>query len=188
VTSYWDTNLQSTVYSQPTTFQYTYLATPLPSIDWLEIAVDDGDNAFDRHTTSSLLAGQLSTSAVHGGVQIQFDHDGNGTVDGVAISDSFGAIMYRPFGLAPGAVEINARVNHWNADQAQWVTGPWKEVSFVLEASSASSMNVTSLGLRRDTGANSTRQNQQRRDYRRSNWPLRFRYLGIHFLTLEPTC
>jgi len=156
VTSYWDTNLQSTVYSQPTTFQYTYLATPLPSIDWLEIAVDDGDNAFDRHTTSSLLAGQLSTSAVHSGVQIQFDHDGNGTVDGVAISDSFGAIMYRPFGLAPGAVEINARVNHWNADQAQWVTGTWKEVSFVLEASSASAMNVTSLGLRRDTGANST--------------------------------
>ncbi len=120
ITAYWDSNLQSTVYSQPTTFQYTYLAAPLPSIEWLEIAIDDGENKFDRQTTSSLIAGQLSTSAVHAGVQIQFDNDGNGTVDGVAITDSFGAIMYRPFGLAPGAVEVSARVNHWNADQAQW--------------------------------------------------------------------
>ncbi|MBL8869103.1 MAG: choice-of-anchor D domain-containing protein [Planctomycetaceae bacterium] len=156
ITAYWDSNLQSTVYSQPTTFQYTYLAAPLPSIEWLEIAIDDGENKFDRQTTSSLIAGQLSTSAVHAGVQIQFDNDGNGTVDGVAITDSFGAIMYRPFGLAPGAVEVSARVNHWNADQAQWVTGPWKDVSFVLVASNASSMNVTSLGLRRDTGISAT--------------------------------
>ncbi len=36
------------------------------------------------------------------------------------------------------------------------VTGPWKDVSFVLVASNASSMNVTSLGLRRDTGISAT--------------------------------
>ncbi len=72
-TAYWDSNLSVSqlVYSQPTTFQYTYLAAPLlPSIEWLEIAIDDGENKFDRQTTSSLIAGQLSTSAVHAGVQI----------------------------------------------------------------------------------------------------------------------
>jgi hypothetical protein len=155
-TAYWDSNLNSTVYAKPIQFQYTYVATPLPKIDWLDIAIDDGSDRLDRSTSQSLIVGQLSTSAIYANVQIEFDHDNNGSVDGVGFSDAAGAIVYRPFGLAPGAVTLKARTKVWDIDQVQWVAGDWSQTQFTLVASPSSSLAIDSLALRRDTGSNTS--------------------------------
>lgn len=150
---YWDATIQAHVYSPETSLTFTYEPPAMPSIEWLDLAIDDGDHPLDRQTSNPMLVGQLKTTAIRDSVYLEFDTNGNGSPDGYGSSDAYGSFTYTPAGLSAGAKTISARTKQWDDDAGDWQFGSWHDVSFTLLASQALTLEVDSIGLRRDTGA-----------------------------------
>ncbi|MEM9251476.1 MAG: choice-of-anchor Q domain-containing protein [Planctomycetota bacterium] len=82
---------------------------PLPSIADIRLANDDGVDPADEITSDPTLAGELAGDSVSN-VVVEFDHDGDGIVEGTTVSDASGAFTYTAFALTAGPQTIAARV------------------------------------------------------------------------------
>ena len=94
----------------------TWLADPPPPIATLTLAnaTNPGTGGEVPTTTDPTLSSQLSGSGSLNGITVQFDTNGDGTVDGSVVTASNGsgvegAFSYSPQNLAEGQVIIGAR-------------------------------------------------------------------------------
>ncbi|MEM7478855.1 MAG: choice-of-anchor D domain-containing protein, partial [Planctomycetota bacterium] len=150
---YWDATISAHVYSPSVSLTFTYQPPPLPAIEWMDLAIDDGDSHLDRVTTKPMVMGQLKTTSLRSAVYMEYDTNNDGTVDAHGVSDAYGSFVFEPTGITAGAVTIQARTKLWDYDAGQWRVGDWNSLSFTLEAVAAPTLGVDSVSLRRDTGA-----------------------------------
>lgn len=108
----WNYNQRQLVFSTWTTCSFTLeiQARPAPEINTLVLLRDTGASANDGITTNPTLTGSLSGTGSLSFVTVQFDHDGDGTPDGLTMTDAAGAFTYTPKGLSHGTHTIQARV------------------------------------------------------------------------------
>jgi uncharacterized delta-60 repeat protein/RHS repeat-associated protein len=136
---------------------FTYQPASLATVSQLKLRADTGTSAVDKQTTDATLVGLLSASGDLSGVEVQFDHDGDGTVDGWAIADEYGNFLYTPVGLGLGAWTIRARTSAWDDSQGLERFGAWSTpFQFTLEAPVNTAIAVADLKLVEDTGTSVT--------------------------------
>lgn len=147
-----------------------YLAGPWASIDFtheqqpaavpliveLSLANDTGQSDTDAVTYDPTIAGRVSDDGRLDGIVIEFDHDGNGTVEGFATADQWGRFSYLPAGLAAGSVNVSARSREANAAGQSFIYGPWTPFSFTYLGSQGEPPTVADFRLVEDGGASST--------------------------------
>jgi Ca2+-binding RTX toxin-like protein len=112
-----------------TTIQFTY-ETPAgapASIGSLSLSHDTGTSGTDLSTDDASIAGQIEGASDLFGTIVEFDHDGDGLVDGYTLTDSDGNFTYAPEGLDFGATTISAR----SANLSSGAVADWKQTSFI---------------------------------------------------------
>ena len=61
------------------------------------------------------------------GLRVEFDHDGNGTADGYAHTDSTGYFVYTPLNLMAGTTAVRARVFEWDPVDQKFEAPDWTD-------------------------------------------------------------
>lgn len=109
-------------------YTWTLLPNTAPEIVSYELKQDsylnkagfvEADGTFrvlDRITTNPTLNGRVENDNGIADLIVEFDHDGNGEVDGTAVTDSDGRFEYLPEGLNTGSHDIRARVTEVDAE------------------------------------------------------------------------
>lgn len=78
-------------------------STP-PVVQELTLFNDTGEAASDGITTDATVTGSVRNSGVNSFLRVEFDWNGDGTVEGVSGTDMYGRFAYRPEGLNAGPV------------------------------------------------------------------------------------
>lgn len=145
---------------KPYTFTYEPLTPPAVSV--LALSHDTGNSATDRITTDPTVTGSLAMSL--GSVTadsvrtylVEFDHNGDGQVDGQTQTDLVGKFSYRPVNLPTGSVTLRARSTQWDENLNDYSASDWVALAFTLEVPAAQSTVMASLGLWEDTGSSAS--------------------------------
>lgn len=151
---YWDSVLNHDVYSAPVSLTFTYAPPAPPSIDWMDIAVDNGASAFDRVTSLATVVGQLESTAIRNQVFLEFDTNNDNLPDGYAASNSVGAFSFTPFGLSAGQHVIKARTKQWLDGASSWNYSAWTSTTFSYQPASSLIPQVAEVHLAHDDGIN----------------------------------
>lgn len=141
-----ESDVSGTLVGGWTSFTFTYEAPPFPDVELVGLNLqNDTGIALDRVTTDSTLTGKVGGTGTVDSVTVQFDHDGDGSADGTADTDTsgLGSFIYAPAGLPLGENTISARVLG---------TSEWTTLTFDLRLP-ASTLN---LALTNDTGSVTT--------------------------------
>jgi VCBS repeat-containing protein len=157
--SQWDANQGAFVGGTwSTSFTFTLEAAPqtLATVSGLALTHDTGTSASDGVTSDPSLYGQVENDGSVAYLVVQFDHDGNGSVDGSVVAEADGSFGYTPSGLAAGSRTLRARVREWDYTSGAYVFGPWASLGFTLEAAADLAPTVSQLRLHSDTGASSS--------------------------------
>jgi hypothetical protein len=120
----------------------------------LQLVNDLDETGTDPRATDPALLGLVTNDGPVEGLLVQFDHDGDGVIEGSAITDDEGRFTYQPLGLEIGPVTIRARAKEYD-DQSTALYGGWYQFQFTLEAPPATMVEVSQLELHDDTGASS---------------------------------
>jgi hypothetical protein len=104
--------------------------------------VHEGDPEVDDPTVSGLA------EVIEGltGYVIQFDHNDDGQVDGLAIPAADGQFEYTPFDLEPGQVTLAARVKAHDAQHTARFSS-WQTINFTLSEAAVDMPHLVALGL-----------------------------------------
>ncbi len=145
---------------KPYTFTYEPLTPPAVSV--LALSLDTGNSATDRITTDPTVTGSLAMSL--GSVTadsirtylVEFDHNGDGQIDGQTQTDLVGKFSYRPVNLSTGSVTLRARSTQWDDNLNDYAASDWVALAFTLEVPAAQSTVMASLGLWEDTGSSAS--------------------------------
>ena len=121
-----------------------------PELATLHLLHDTGASATDGITTDATVAGSVTNDGPLAGLQVEFDHDGDGVAEGTEVTGDDGSFTYSPFGLAPGSVTIGARAKEWDDEQSDFIYGTWTSLTFTLQLQRPT---VTNLRLANDTGS-----------------------------------
>jgi hypothetical protein len=145
-----------------TAFDFEMVAPP--SGNSLTVAVALAEQTGESNGTPTANDSKL-TGSVTGNlpqIVIEFDHNGNGTVDGTSNTELDGKFTYkpgnfshRPTGLETGEVTINARVKEYDQYSAP-VYSVWTPITFTLEDEPDTSLRIDTLSLADDTGNSNT--------------------------------
>ena len=155
----WDENLSTNVQGPWKSLSFT-LQTPAfqPAVfTSFGLERDTGGSASDRITSDATLRGAISAGGngnTRAFVTLEFDHNGDGVVDGQTTTDAEGAFRYVPIGLAGGTHTLRARAKEWNYQTRQGQFGVWQPITITLETP-ANAVPTVSFGLRADTGVSS---------------------------------
>lgn len=96
-------------------FSWEVLPNDAPQITRFELKNDTGHvglghEVLDRVTSNPTLVGHVANQNGSQYLTVEFDHDGDGVVDGAAFTDEDGNFEYVPQGLNVGGHDIRARV------------------------------------------------------------------------------
>lgn len=101
--------------------------------------------------TLNVIRGVLSVGSQGRAFQtVEFDHNGDGTADGFAISDANGVFEYLPLGVSAGQRTIHARTILENEQGDVIGTGTWSSLSFSVSALPVG--GFASIGLKEEIG------------------------------------
>jgi hypothetical protein len=136
----WDPIQQALVAGPWTSVEFVYEPPVFAAatFDSITLARDTGSSTTDGITTDATLQGKVTAHGFGNTpayLQIEFDHDGNATVDGATQTDASGNFRYVPVGLSLGARSLRARIKEWNYLTRQGNVGAWSDpINFTLEA------------------------------------------------------
>ncbi|MBI2477418.1 MAG: hypothetical protein HYV60_01820, partial [Planctomycetia bacterium] len=151
----YDAVIDANVMSAWKSLAFTYQSPTPPSIDTLGLLVDSGEDDSDLITSITTLVGELASSGSDlSDVDIQFDHDGDGSPDGTVMAQYDGQFLYEPIGLSEGQHTILARASIWDANLQQPAVGSWSALTFTFQAPPNALVTVEDLRLFNDTGDN----------------------------------
>lgn len=152
-----DATSQATLYGEWVSLAFTYVPSSdsLIVVSQLGLLVDTGDNDVDLITSNSTLVGLLVDDNSVGYLTVEFDHDGDGVVDGTTKSTADGHFTYLPVGLAAGTVTIRARAQEWDYDGQSLRYGNWTSFTFDYEPVASVAPSIVEFGLLSDSGASS---------------------------------
>ncbi|MCO6456559.1 MAG: hypothetical protein J5I93_14775 [Pirellulaceae bacterium] len=131
-------------------FRVEPLATPSVA-DWQVVdgVVDhQGRLVAGAAVVSGSLAGVLDDSVG----RVEWDHDGDGQVDGTSSLDVDGQFLYRLPDAQPGEIVLHARGAAWDHRLLTFQVGAWQSLAFTLTAPRELPSLVPRLTLRHDTG------------------------------------
>ena len=136
------------------TFSLIYEAPPAGDItvDTFELKTDDGDDTTDNISTISTLQGTVSASNGGDDVTVEFDHTGDGNVDGSTRTQLGLTFEYDNHGLGYGQHTVHARATYWDPAYGVERQGSWTSFTFTIEPEAAPAIDATTIGLVNDTG------------------------------------
>jgi hypothetical protein len=154
----WDYTQQQGTFSEWASIAFTLEAAvnQPPEVAALRLHSDTGELANDGFTVNPLLVGRVTNDGGVGRLLVEFDHDEDGVVDGVAFTDAQGEFQYRPTPLHFGAVTIGARAIEWDAAEGAYLSGPWTSLPFTYEDQPNAAPALVGLSLANQTGTAST--------------------------------
>ncbi|MCY2990951.1 MAG: hypothetical protein NTY19_24210 [Planctomycetota bacterium] len=135
---------------------FNFQPVQAPQLQTFTLLADTGTSSTDGVTSISTLVGQVSTAADLAGMEVVFDHNGDGLPDGSVEPQADGQFLYEPENLGEGAHTVRARTRVWDGNTQQYVCSPWSQLTFTLEPIPNAAIEVGSLQLKHDTGASST--------------------------------
>ena len=113
-----------------------------------------GETGAPDTLTLNVIRGRLSGGSQGRAFQtVEFDHNGDGTADGFAISDAEGAFEYLPLGAPAGQRTIHARTVLENEQGDVIGSGSWSSLSFWVSALPVG--GFASIGLKEEIGEQS---------------------------------
>jgi hypothetical protein len=137
----------------PLTLTLDPTANVAPSISDTRLFRDTLQSATDGITTDPRITGAVSNDGRVQSLIVEFDHDGDGTVDGRAYTGPSGQFWYLPAALDTGTYTIRARSKESLYGRGEPVTGPWSSLTFDLVDDPNNAVpQVTLLILLEDTG------------------------------------
>ncbi|MBI3465978.1 MAG: choice-of-anchor D domain-containing protein [Planctomycetes bacterium] len=132
----WDPALLDYVYGSWATVNFmlqTAANAPL-SVTSLSLLNPSGGPPSLPRTTDPTLTGKVANDGPIGGLRVEFDFDGNDTVDAFTRTDAAGEFVYRPMGLATGRQwTVRARASEWNETTQLFTPSAWKSLTFQLD-------------------------------------------------------
>lgn len=131
-----------------------YFAPVGPAISSFTLANDNGESTTDGSTSDPATHGQISGGTAAAFSRIEFDHNGDGIVDGSTIADRTGNFDYLPADLANGSRTLRARSVVYNADLNASFPGSWQSLAFTLIANAAPT--ISQFSLVNDNGSSTT--------------------------------
>ncbi len=117
-----------------------------PVVTSLVLGNDTGPSNTDGVTTDPRLKGQAINDGGVLHMTIEFDWNGDDTVDGTTITDREGTFSYLPQGVSPGEITVRARAKARDFSQEDFETGDWTSLSFTLEAGGPPSPPTDPIG------------------------------------------
>jgi Ca2+-binding RTX toxin-like protein len=122
-----------TSWSSPLTFTLV-TSHAAPTVVGLDLLNDTG-TPNDDQSTDPALTGSVTNDGSIAHVQVEFDHNNDGTADGTVITDAQGEFVYRPAGLPTScSVTIRARAREYDYNLETTIAGAWTSYTFVLQA------------------------------------------------------
>ena len=118
-----------------------------PIVEELALLSDSGSSATDGNTANATLAGSVADDRSPANLTVEFDHDGDDLVDGVAITDADGNFYYEPVALELGPVSMRARVVEWNPLTSAYQRGPWASIDFEYETQTDAPADLADVQL-----------------------------------------
>ncbi len=150
----WDSVEQEFVTGAWTTISFTLAAPAGPSLT-LSLANATSSSPTGWSTSDPTLEGSISWSDNQDQL-IEFEFNGDNTVDGTTYTNGNGSFTYQPIGLNPGQVVVLARAAGWDNTLNQYDYGSWSPLTFTLipsvtngadePATSAAAANNNSFG------------------------------------------
>ncbi len=136
------------------------IGLPPLSVDNLQLVQDTGNSSSDLVTWDPRITGTVDGGFGVGTVNLEWDHDGDGTAEGVL---SFGAsgqsFVYNPLRFDPalngftGSLSLQYRLVKRDAAGNIQSTGGWQDFDYTLESPPAvDGLTVDDFGLWLDTG------------------------------------
>ena len=83
-------------------------------------------------------------------VRVEFDHDGDGDIDGSTVSDANGHFVYDPTGLPAGAVTLQARTSIDSPATGTPIVSSWSSLTITITLAAAPGVHF--LALTQDQG------------------------------------
>ena len=124
-----------------------------PEIAGLSLANDSGGSADDRITSDATVVGTITDDTSMDFVIIEFDHDGDGVIDGSTMTDESGSFTYVPLGLEAGQIDLRARAVEWDQTrQVDVISTEWETFSFGYDPDADSMPVITSFEVAYDSG------------------------------------
>ncbi len=128
-----------------------------PVVNQLVLLNDTGSSASDNITMDPTVTGLATHDGSNTFLRVEFDSNGDGSVDGSAYTGPTGEFWYLPAGLETGTYTVQARARESVYGQSESVAGSWASFTFTLvDDPSNAAPEVTELVLREDTGVSST--------------------------------
>ena len=160
-TSGWENSWSTEKYGAWMGYTFVLVAPTFSAatVSTLSLLKDTGTNTTDGLTTEPALTGQLAAGVGGRGIAyatVEFDHNGDGTVDGSTVSDENGKFSYVPIGVTAGAKTIQARVKDWNYATETGVYSSWTGKSFTLEVPTNTAPVINAFSLLADTGSSNS--------------------------------
>lgn len=149
----WDASKGVAVTSKWVSLTFTYQGTTPPVVTGLQLLNDDGPSATDGSTTDPTVMGTVTDAVTPVGQEIEIDTDGDGVANDRIVTDGKGQFTYRPVGLSPGTVTIQARGRILDPHSEEYLYSGWSSITFTLNSTAPVPGYVSSLGLVTDDGA-----------------------------------
>ncbi len=138
------------------TFTLAFDPTDPPSVASLSLRFDTGTSNSDAITADPRIIGSVNNDGSRANLKVEFDHDGDGVIDGSLFTGNDGTFRYDAEGLQDGPVTIRARVREWEPAQSDYQFSEWVSISFTLDPTANSPAVLSGISLLHDTGSSST--------------------------------
>lgn len=149
----WDASEGVAVTSNWVSLTFTYQGTTPPVVTGLQLLNDDGPSATDGSTTDPTVVGTVTDAVTPVGQEIEIDTDGDGVANDQIVTDGKGQFTYRPVGLSPGTVTVQARGRILDPKSEEYLYSGWSSITFTLNSTAPVPGYVSSLALVTDDGA-----------------------------------
>ncbi|WP_165698738.1 choice-of-anchor D domain-containing protein [Bremerella volcania] len=100
------------------------------------LSYDSGASNSDLSTNSAWVEGNVEGydgGSGYGGLLLEFDHDGDGSIDG-SVTSYYGSFSYYPSGLDYGWIELRVRAVELDNDDNRLSTSTWETLGFVYDS------------------------------------------------------
>ena len=131
-----DTETEFKTYGAWTSFSWTIAPNDAPAISFYELAFDTGHanldhEVLDRVTSDPTVVGKVVNNNGVEFLQVEFDHNGDGSVDDTATTDVNGYFRYTPAGLTEGRWDLRARVVEIDSVTGETLSSGWRSITGV---------------------------------------------------------
>lgn len=138
------------------TFDFTYEVKPMPEILNYTLANPMGTSGSYSTAAVPVLKGNVAEVTGYSGMDIEFDHNNDGVIDGRAVAGDAGVFEYRPVGLTNGTKTIRVRTSMFDTNLGAERYGAWTSYTFVMATPAFTAATVSTLVLLKDDGVSAT--------------------------------